>query len=174
VLTALLFAMRGAIYLYLTTEGELQQRVERWIWRAIGLFLVAYVLTTMFTLVKVRRAVQNFEQHPWLWVVPVLNVLAVANIPRAMYQRRPLYAFLSSCATIAALATLFAAAIFPNLVPSTLGPAWNLTIYNARSSHKTLGIMLTIALIGMPFVLAYSTIIHWVFRGKVRLDHASY
>ncbi|MCC7388787.1 MAG: cytochrome d ubiquinol oxidase subunit II [Phycisphaerales bacterium] len=174
VLTALLFTLHGAIYLYLKTEGELQQRVERWIWRAFGLFLVAYVLTTMFTLVKVPRAVQNFEHHPWLWVVPVLNVLAVANIPRAMFQRRPLYAFLSSCATIAALATLFAAAIFPNLVPSTLDPAWNLTIYNARSSHKTLGIMLTIALIGMPFVVAYSTIIHWVFRGKVRLDHASY
>jgi cytochrome d ubiquinol oxidase subunit II len=62
----------------------------------------------------------------------------------------------------------------PNLVPSTLDPAWNLTIYNARSSHKTLGIMLTIALIGMPFVLAYSTTIQWVFRGKVRLDHSSY
>jgi cytochrome d ubiquinol oxidase subunit II len=34
--------------------------------------------------------------------------------------------------------------------------------------------MLTIALIGMPFVLAYSTTIQWVFRGKVRLDHSSY
>jgi cytochrome d ubiquinol oxidase subunit II len=117
VLTALLFDMHGAIYLCLKTEGELRQRVERWIWRAFGLLLVAYVLTTMISLVKVPRAVQNFEQHPWLWVVPVLNVLAVANIPRAMYQRRPLYAFLSSCATIAALATLIAAAIFRTSSP---------------------------------------------------------
>lgn len=174
VLTILLFTMHGAIFLYLKTEGELQQRVERWIWRAFGFFLVAYLLTTMFTLVKVPRAIDNFEHHPWLWLVPVLNVLAVANIPRAMFQHRPVYAFVSSCATIAALATLFAAAIYPNLVPSTIDGAWDLTIYNARSSQKTLGIMLLIAIIGLPFVLAYTTIIHWVFRGKVRLDHSSY
>ncbi|MBK7405486.1 MAG: cytochrome d ubiquinol oxidase subunit II [Phycisphaerales bacterium] len=173
-LTVLLFSMHGAIFLYLKTEGDLQQQVERWIWRAFGLFLVVYVLTTMFTLVKVPRAVQNFEEHPWLWVVPVLNVLAIANIPRAMFKRRPAYAFASSCATIAALAFLFAAAMFPDLVPSTRDPAWNLTIFNARSSEKTLGIMLVVAIVGMPFVLAYTAVIYWVFRGKVTLDHASY
>ncbi len=174
VMTVALFAMHGAIFLYLKTEGELQRRVERWIWRAFGIFLVLYIITTMVTLVKVPRAVANFEHHPWLWVVPVLNVLAIANIPRAMYLKRPAYAFVSSCATIAALASLFAAAIFPNLVPSSLDEAWNLTIFNARSSEKTLGIMAVIAVVGMPCVVAYTTVVYWVFRGKVRLDHTSY
>lgn len=174
VLTVLLFTMHGAIFLYLKTEDELQKQVERWIWRTFGLFLVVYVLTTMFTLAEVPRATRNFEEHPWLWVVPVLNVLAIANIPRAMYLHRPLYAFLSSCATIAALAFLFAVAIFPNLMPSSLDPDWSVTIYNARSSEKTLKIMLLIAAIGMPCVLAYTTVVYWVFRGKVKLDHTSY
>jgi len=174
VLTVLLFAMHGSIFLYLKTEGELQQRVERWVWRAFGFFLVAYVLVTMFTLVRAPQATANLEAHPWLWIVPVLNVLAIANIPRAMYLKKPFYAFMSSCATIAALGILFAAAIFPHLVPSTTNPDWGLTVFTARSSEKTLGIMLIVAIIGMPLVLTYTAIIYWVFRGKTRLDVTSY
>ena len=79
-----------------------------------------------------------------------------------------------SCATIAALAFLFAVAIFPNLVPSSLNPDWSLTLTKARSSEKTLGIMLLIAVIGMPCVLTYTVVVYWVFRGKVKLDHSSY
>jgi len=107
-------------------------------------------------------------------VVPVLNVLAIANIPRAIYLGRAGYAFLSSCASIAAFAFLFAVAIFPNLVTSSLDPAQSITIFNGSSSVKTLTIMLIIAVVGMPFVLSYTAIIYWVFRGKVQLDEASY
>lgn len=174
VLTVLLFAMHGAIFLYLKTEGDLQKRVERWIWRAFGVFLVAYILTTMYTLQAVPRATRNLEQHPWLWIVPALNVLAIANIPRAMYLKKPFYAFVSSCATIAALAFLFATAIFPNLVPSSGDEGLSLTVYNARSSKATLTTMLIIAVIGMPCVLTYTAIVYRVFRGKVKLDHSSY
>ena len=53
-------------------------------------------------------------------------------------------------------------------------PANSLTIYNAASSPKTLGIMLVIAIIGVPLVLAYTASIYWVFRGKVKLDRFSY
>ena len=34
-------------------------------------------------------------------------------------------------------------------------------------------IMLVIAMIGMPFVLAYTGIIYWTFRGRVRTESAS-
>jgi len=104
----------------------------------------------------------------------VLNVLAVANIPRAIYLGRPGYAFASSCATIAALTFLFAVALFPDLIHSSLNPDWSLTIYNAASSEKTLAIMATIAAFGMPFVLTYTSVVYWVFRGKVRLGKLSY
>ena len=49
-----------------------------------------------------------------------------------------------------------------------------MTIHHAASSQKTLGIMLTIALIGVPIVLAYTVSIYWIFRGKVKLDRMSY
>jgi cytochrome bd ubiquinol oxidase subunit II len=169
-----MFAMHGAIYLYLKTEGQLQERIGSWMWHAFGFFMVLYLLATIFTLTQVPSATRNFAQHPWAWGVVVLSVLAIANIPRAIYLGRPGYAFLSSCCTIAAFIFLFSIALAPNLVASSVKPEYSLTIYNAASSAKTLTIMLIIAIIGMPFVLAYTAVIYWLFRGKVQIGEHSY
>jgi len=168
------FAMHGAIYLYLKTEGDLQKRVHTWIWRAFFLFLALYTVTTVYAVLAVPSATQNFREFPVAWIVVGLNVLAIANIPRAIYHGRPLYAFVTSCCSIAAFVFLFLVALYPNLIVSSLKSEWSLTIYNAASSNKTLGIMALIALIGMPFVLTYTAIIYWVFRGKVELGKFSY
>jgi cytochrome d ubiquinol oxidase subunit II len=173
-LTVAMFTMHGAIYLYLKTEGDLQDRIRHWVWTAFGLFLVLYVFTTILTLVTVRRSTANFETYPWAWSVVLLNILAIANIPRAMYLGRPGQAFASSCGTIAAFVFLFGIALFPNLITSNPEPANSLTIYTAASSPKTLGIMALIAAIGVPFVLTYTAVVYWTFRGKVRLDSHSY
>jgi cytochrome bd ubiquinol oxidase subunit II len=167
-------AMHGSIYLYLKTEGELQERVHRWIWRTFGIFLVLYMLTTIYTLAAMPQAIKNFEAAPATWAVVVLNVLAVANIPRAVYHGQPGRAFFSSSCTIAALTFLFGVALFPNLIVSTLNPEWSLTIYRAASSEKTLGIMRLIAFVGLPFVATYTAVVYWIFRGKVRLGTFSY
>jgi cytochrome bd ubiquinol oxidase subunit II len=166
--------MHGAIYLYLKTEHELQQLVHRWMWRGFGLSLICYMLATIFTLALKPDVIGKFSRHPWAWVIVILTVLAFANIPRAIFLDRHLYAFISSSLTILALVFLFSFSLFPNLVESSISPAFNLTIYNAASSQKTLHIMAIIALIGMPFVLAYTIAIYWAFRGKVRISDHSY
>ena len=172
-LAVALFAMHGSIYLYLKTEGALQERIHRFIWRTFGIFLVLYLLTPIATLVGVPRAIANFEAHPWAWGVVLLNVLAIANVPRAIFLRRPVYAFASSSATIAALVFLFGIALFPALVTAH-DPANSLTVYNAASSKKTLMLMAFIAGLGMPFVVAYTAVIYWTFRGKVKVGPHSY
>ncbi|MGQ9818979.1 MAG: cytochrome d ubiquinol oxidase subunit II [Candidatus Kapaibacteriales bacterium] len=128
----------------------------------------------MVTLVYVPQMTQNLKNHPILFVLPILNMLAIANIPMEIHHKRYGWAFLSSYASIAALIALFAIGIFPNLVPSNLNPEFSLTIYNGSSSPKTLGIMLIIAIIGIPFVLAYTAGIYWIFRGKVKTEDLSY
>lgn len=173
-LTVAFAVMHGAIYLYLKTEAELQQLVHRWMWRSFGLTMICYMLATIFTLAIMPRAAYNFQEHPWSWVIVVLTVLAFANIPRSIYLGRPFYAFLSSSFTILALVFLFSFTLYPNLVVSSISPAYNLTIYNAASSRKTLLIMAIIAAIGMPFVLSYTSAIYWAFRGKVKLSEHSY
>lgn len=173
-LAVTLFAMHGAIYTYLRTAGPLQDRAHTWVWRCFGLFLTVYLFATIMTLTQVPAATRHFRAYPALWLVVALNILAIANIPRAMFQGRPRYAFLSSAATIASLVLLFGAALFPNLVVSSLDPTYNLTIYNAASSRKTLGIMAICAAIGLPFVFSYTALVYWVFRGKTQLSEHSY
>ncbi|HEU5162321.1 MAG TPA: cytochrome d ubiquinol oxidase subunit II, partial [Thermoanaerobaculia bacterium] len=163
-LTASLFTMHGAIYLYLKTEEELQARVRRWMWHGFGTFLVLYLLTTIVTLVTIPHAMENFSRFPWAWIVVLLSVLAIGNIPRAIFNEAPGQAFLSSSVLIAMLIGLVGIALYPNLLVSSLGEANSLTIYNAASSPKTLGIMAIIAALGMPFVLAYTGVIYWTFR----------
>jgi len=166
--------MHGSIFLYLKTEGALQQRVHGWMWRSFFAFLALYVAVSVATLLLVPHATQSFERWPAAWIVVVLNVLAVANIPRAIHLGRPGYAFVSSCCTVAALNFLFGMALFPNLLVSSLDPSFSLDIYNAAASQKTLGIMRTIVFIGLPFVAAYTATVYWVFRGKTKLDETSY
>lgn len=173
-LTAALFALHGALYLNLKTEGELQARVRRWMWHAFGWFLVLYLFTTVVTLASVPRATANFGRFPWAWVVVGLSILALADVPRAIFLDQARQAFVSSSVLIISLIALAGVALFPNLVTSSLADGHSLTIYNAASSQKTLGIMAVIAASGMPFVLAYTIAIYWTFRGRVRLDDHGY
>lgn len=173
-LTVSLFALHGAIYLYLKTEDELQARVRSAIQPLFYTFAGLYVVVTITTWWHVPHAAQSIETYPVLWIVPVLNALAVLNIPRAMHLGKPLYAFFTSSMVILALASLFSVAIYPNFMLSTIDPAYSVTLENARSSEATLRTMLIIAAIGIPCVLSYTVIIYWIFRGKVKLGSHSY
>ena len=172
--TIALFMMHGTIYVAMKTEGELQLHIKEWINNSIIFFVISYTMVTMATLIYFPHMSRHFVDHPWLFLVAVLNMLAIANIPREIHHNRELRAFISSAAAILSLMTLFAIGIFPNLVLSTINPEYSLTIYNAASSQKTLGIILIFAIIGIPFVLAYTISIYWIFRGKVKIDATSY
>ncbi len=174
VTTVALFMMHGAIYGVMKTEGELHNKMRGWVNNTIIFFVICYVTTTMATLVYYPHMTEHFKEYPYLFIVAILNMLAVANIPREILHGNDFKAFLSSSASIAALMALFAIGLFPNIVISNPDPQNSLTIYNAASSQKTLNIMLIIALIGIPFVLAYTISIYWIFRGKVKLTKMSY
>jgi cytochrome d ubiquinol oxidase subunit II len=174
VTTVALFMMHGSIYVVMKTEGELQAMARQWINRTMIFFIICYAITTMATLLYVPHMAERVRSNPWLFSAALVNMLAIANIPREIHHGRDFRAFLSSCLAMIALMTLFGLEMFPHLVLSNPNPANSLTIYNAASSPKTLGIMLTIALIGVPIVLAYTVSIYWIFRGKVKLDRMSY
>lgn len=170
-----LFAMHGAMYLFLKVpESAAHERIKGWMWHTWGSFLVLYILGTMYTLVAIPRSTANFERFPWAALVVVINVLAIANIPRSVHRNRPVQAFLSSGLTIICLVTLFSIALWPNLVTASNNPDHTLTVYNAASSEGTLWTMFVIVLIGMPFVFAYTIAVYWTFRGRVEIGEHSY
>lgn len=172
--TVALFMMHGAIYGVMKTEGELQNKLRSWVNNTIIFFIICYITTTMATLIYYPHMIEHFKEFPALFVLSILNMLAIANIPREISRGKDFFAFLSSCASIAALLTLFAFGVFPNFVIASNNPEYSLNIYNSSSSQQTLNIMLIIAMIGVPFVLAYTISIYWIFRGKVKLTNMSY
>ncbi len=169
-----MFLMHGSLYLHLKTTGELQARVGGWLGRTFGMFVIAYVLVSGATLSFIPRATAFFQAYPAAWLVVILNVMAVASIPYALRRGWSGRAFFASCLTVCAFVLLLGLALYPNLVTSSPVAANSLTIYNAASSQKTLWIMLIIALLGMPFVIGYTAIIYWVFRGRVAVGQGAY
>jgi len=172
--TLALFTMHGSIYGVLKTEGELHEKLRGWVKNAIIFFILMYVITTIYTLLYVPHMASLIKTHPILFIVPIITILAIANVPREYYYNRDFRAFLSSCVAVLSLLALFGLGVFPNMVFSQPNPEHSLTIYNAASSPRTLKIMLIIALIGMPLVIAYTSSIYYIFRGKVTLSESSY
>ncbi len=172
--TVALFMMHGSIYVVLKTEGDLQARARLWTRNGIIFFIIGYAFTTLFTLLYVPHMTDTIREHPTLFIVPMITILAIANIPREIHHGRDFRAFISSSLAVAALLALFGIGMYPYMIFSQPMPENSLTIYNAASSPDTLKIMLIIALIGMPMVLAYTISIYWIFRGKVKLEKTSY
>jgi cytochrome d ubiquinol oxidase subunit II len=82
--------------------------------------------------------------------------------------------FLFSAITISLLLIVVAIELYPILLLSTIDPKYNIDIYNAASSEKSLGIMLMFVVIGTPLILGYTFFVYKTFWGKVQLDETSY
>jgi len=173
VTTVALFMMHGSIYLVLKTEGDTQEMVKGWVSNTIILFLICYATTTMATIIFRPEMTAAIKASPVLFALPVMTMLAIANVPRAIHHQRFGEAFVSSSCAVLGLFGLVGVGMFPALVHAW-EPARHLTIYNASSSPKTLWIMLIMALIAIPLVATYTLSVYWIFRGKVKLDSTSY
>ena len=167
--------MHGSIYVVMKTEGELHDKMREWVNPAIIFFIICYVTATMATLIYEPHMITVVKKYPYLFLLALAAMLAIANIPREIHRGRDGFAFMSSCACIACLMALFAIGVYPNLVRAINDPEnLSVTIYNAASSLKTLKILLTITAIGIPMVIAYTIGVYYVFHGKVKLDSTSY
>lgn len=110
----------------------------------------------------------NQKTHPLLWLVPGIAVLALLAV--ATLRNRAL-GFAASCIALAAIILTAGIALFPFLLPSSTNPAHGLTVWDASSSQRTLGIMLFCTAVFLPLVLAYSTWAFRIMRGKVTRAH---
>jgi len=100
--------------------------------------------------------------------------VAAVNVPRLVSKRKYANALVFSSLTMAFLLMLVAFQLYPVLLPYTIDPKYSVTIYNAASSQKSLGIMLTIVVIGAPLLAGYFLFLYKTFNGKVKLDDTSY
>jgi len=172
--TLALFLMHGAIYLTMKTENRLYTKMHLLANNFTVFFVLSFVITTLYTLLYIPHLSDQFRQSPGLFLLPVLMILAIANIPRQIKKGLYRYAFLSSAVTIALLLIMVAVEIFPYLLYASNDIKNSITIHNAAASAKTMKILLIIALIGTPLVGLYTAFVFWTFKGKVKLDEMSY
>lgn len=174
-LTISLFAMHGSIYILMKTEGEFHSKMREWTQPCIIFFIIMYAVTTMATLIYMPHMIRALHERPIFFLIAVINILAVANIPREIYRGKDARAFISSCLNLICLLTLYAIGTYPEVIRSTNIPEQlSLTIYNSASSPMTLKILFIMALIGFPLVISYTIAVYYIFRGKVKMDSHSY
>jgi cytochrome d ubiquinol oxidase subunit II len=172
--TLALMTMHGAIYLSLKTEGRLFLEVRKLLIRSMAAFIILFIIMSLYTILFIPHLTDRFRSIPYLAVFPVLALLAIANIPRLISKRNYLYAFFFSSLTFSFLLLMVAIELYPTLLISTLSEEFSITVHNAASSKKSLGIMLMMAVIGTPLVLTYTFIVYRTFWGKVKMDETSY
>lgn len=174
VTTLALFMVHGAIYLTMKTEGVLFKKIARLLRRSILFFVVTFAVVSIISVASFPHLTDKFMENPILFGVPLLAFLSIANVPRLASKEKYLRAFIFSALSISFLLILVAIELYPVMILAKGDPANSLTIYNASSSDKALGIMLTITAIGFPLVIAYTIFVYRTFWGKVKLDETSY
>jgi cytochrome d ubiquinol oxidase subunit II len=167
------FAMQGTAYLCLKARGELLARMERLMPRIWMVFVFVYLAATLATIAASPYLFDGVLAKPLFWIFCALLLASIAAVPAAAVRKRHLGTFLATSATILSMVGVTGVSLFPTLVMSSTDPANSLTIYNAASTAKTLTVMLVIALVGMPIVIAYTAYIYRVFKGRVIITEES-
>ncbi|MRR28983.1 cytochrome d ubiquinol oxidase subunit II [bacterium] len=166
VLFVLLFTVHGALWLSVKTVGDLSARAKGIAdntWPVLLVVAVAFLVYTKFA----TKLFDNYLANPVLFAVPLVTVAALVGIRLFSGKGATLTAFASSCVTVLTVVATGVIGLFPNLIPSSLDPAYSLTIFNSSSSPYTLRIMTVVAFIFVPIVIAYKIWVYRVFRAPV-------
>jgi cytochrome d ubiquinol oxidase subunit II len=172
--TLALFMTHGAIFLLLKTEGKMFEQLKRMLNAGMAFFIVLFLLVSLYTLIYIPHLSDTFLDNPALFILPLLGFLSIANLPRLASKKNYKIAFVFSSLTMSFMLMVVAVELYPILLMSTISESYSITIYNAASSDKSLGIMLLMAAIGAPLVITYTIFVYKTFWGKVKLDETSY
>ncbi len=165
VVTLGLALLHGAHYLALKTVGDLRDRARRLAGRLA--VPVAVVLAGFLAWTVLRD-----DTRSWLAAAAALvAVAATAAGATATARGREGWAFVATFATVAATGATLFAALYPDVLPSTLDAADGLTTANASSSDYTLTVMTWVAVPFVPAVLAYQSWVYWMFRKRIGVQH---
>ena len=188
--------MHGAIYLQLRADGSVQERAQKaalatgivcaisfalaGLWVAFG--MDGYRVTSMHELNEainpLSKTVEkvpggwlvNYQTYPWMMLAPLTGFAAIFLALLSARYKHERTAFVFSSLTIAGIIFTAGFSMFPFVMPSSINPVSSLTLWDAVSSEKTLGIMFMVTIIFLPLILAYTSWVFKVLRGKVTVQ----
>ncbi|CAG7609370.1 cytochrome d ubiquinol oxidase subunit II [Leucobacter soli] len=165
-LTLLCFT-HGLVFIALKTDGDIRGRARA---LATRVGIVAAVAAAIFLGWTVQQHLGDANS----WAVVLFAALAAATFIAGILLNiagREGWSFTANALSIAcALLTIFMA-LFPNLMVSSIDPAYSMSVQGAASSEKTLGLMTWLAVFSLPLVIAYQAWTYWIFRRRVTREH---
>jgi len=161
--TLSVFLVHGAFFVGLKTTGPIRERAI-----ALGLRagVVAAALTALFVGWTAGR-----EDTTQVWIIAALVLVAFAFGLLNALAGNDGWAFLGTAFAIGLLVVMLFASLFPDVMVSSLDPAWSLTTTNAASTPYTLKIMTWVAVAFTPIVVLYQSWSYWVFRRRIGVQH---
>jgi cytochrome bd ubiquinol oxidase subunit II len=183
----------GAAYLSVKTDGAVAQRAATitryaalawimlfsiagvWLWRGHFGFAITSAGTpggqsdpfAKIAIVQNGAWFANYGRWPATIFVPTLGLLAPLLVALMARIRQRLIVLVVSALGIVGVIGTMGVSLFPFLLPSSSHPSSSLTVWDASSSQRTLGIMLIAVIVFLPIVLAYTTWVYRVMRGPV-------
>ncbi|GAB6058895.1 cytochrome d ubiquinol oxidase subunit II [Desulfonatronum parangueonense] len=173
VLFVLMFTLHGALWLGVKSEGPIADRAAAMaekLWVALMVAVVLFLVMTAF----VTNLFVNYVNNPVLFVILLLAVGGLVTARAALGRRAMLKAWTASAVAIVSVTLFGVVGLFPTLLPSTIDPAYSMTIANSASSPLTLKIMLGVTLVFIPLVIIYQSWLHVTFGYKIKDEHLAY
>ena len=165
--TLTLFTLDGALFLALKTTGDLRRDAHRTARLTGVLAIVAGGGFLAWTELGYRAPGHTGATGAASVALAAVAAVALIMAVTANLRGREGFAFGAAAAGIAAATAALFTALYPNVLPSSINAAYNLTVANASSTAKTLALMTVIACIFLPLVLLYQGWTYWVFRKRV-------
>ena len=163
------FLVMGSSWAALKTQGDLQRRsaAARSAMQIVLVVLVA-ALTALTAVTDIaKEQLSNGLGGPAGWIMLAVLIGGLVYARWGMLRNDDWRAFVGAVVTVAGLAGVGAAGLYPNLIRSDSGDRLSVTVSNAASGNLTLVLMLVVAVVAVPVVLAYSIYVNRVFSGRI-------
>jgi cytochrome d ubiquinol oxidase subunit II len=154
--------VHGAVFLALKTDGPVRLAARAFARRWSPVAALPLLLWALLVQLRSGTVVTAV-----LLLVAALAVLVAWARIRVDREGQAFAAW--AVVLLGAAATVFGAA-YPVVVPSTIDPAFDVTIATASVSDYTLTVMTWAAGVGLPVVLGYQAWTYWVFRKRLSAE----
>lgn len=158
------YALLGAAWLVLKTEGDIQVQMRRYAWRlgaaTLGLIGVISILTPFQNPIYFERWF-NLPGSLWSMAVPLLMIGLAWLFFAGLIDQKDLQPFLAALGFFCVSFVGIGFSFYPMMVPPSL------TICEAAASDASLAFALVGAVVLVPIIFAYTAYAYWVFRGKM-------
>ncbi|MCE9522771.1 MAG: cytochrome d ubiquinol oxidase subunit II, partial [Alphaproteobacteria bacterium] len=159
------YALLGATWLNMKTEGSLQSRAHAlspWFAAATLAAIASVSLATPFLQAQYYARWFSWPQIALTAPVPLLVAIVGVMLFVTLRAKREVAPFLLSLTLFALTFAGLGVSLYPYIVPDTI------TIWDAAAPASSLLFMLVGAGVMIPIILAYTAYAYWIFRGKVR------